>query len=74
VCYFVNANEDKFTWAYGLPCTSTHMLFQLYMSSNRIVLVINLAKVEIGNTAKFKHFLKILYGAVHWRIKNPGHL
>ncbi len=72
ICYFVNANEDKFTWAYGLPCTSTHMLLQLYMSANQKTPVISLAKVEIGDTAEFRQFLKILYGAVHWRIENPG--
>lgn len=73
VCYFMNANEDKFTWAYGLPCTSTQMSFQLYISANRKALVINLATVSIEATnADLEKFLRILYGAVHWRIDNPG--
>ena len=73
ISYFVNANERKshFEWAFGLPCTSTHMIFQLYMSANRKVLVINLAEVEIDLSPTFEFFLKILYGAVHWRINNP---
>ena len=40
--------------------------------ANGKVLVINVAEVKIGNTDRFKHFLKVLYAAIHWRIKNTS--
>lgn len=72
ICYFISANQEKttFSWCFGLPCTSKEMAFQLYMSANRQVLVIEVARVDIANTDAFKRFLSLVYAAVHWRINN----
>ena len=73
-CYFVNANEDGTTypWCLGLPCTADKMVLQLYMVANRKMLSIDVAEAQVFNDAKFKKFLKILYGAVHWLLKNKN--
>lgn len=74
MCYFTSENQDRkdaFTWALGLPCTSTKMGLQLYMSGHATTLCIDLYEVEINDTNEFRFFLTVLYAAIQWLMDNP---
>lgn len=69
--YVISAHQSfkDYSWSFGLPCTSEQMVFMMYLSGNSKVYTIELARVKIDDQDALKQFLRIVYDAVHRRIK-----
>lgn len=75
VCYFISSlmGLKKYGWAFGLPCTSTDMVFNMYMSGNSKAYTIELSRVKLYDSSALE-ILTIVYAAVHHYIDNSEEL
>jgi hypothetical protein len=70
--YVISAHQcfDGYSWSFGLPCTSEQMVFMMYLSANSKFYTIELARVTIEDQVCLRRFLRIVYDAVHRRIRD----